>query len=175
MTFFGRLLRIRDHLTELLLLRIRLRVGGDRGNLPQPEGCRIAQPSFSIQGNLRMNNPYQSPQSRVADVVDGDIEAIAGGQKLVIYAILVYFLAVASQAAIGQLGLLIGLVSLGLSIAGIIKLRAGMKFSTVTQIICVVLMFVPLVGLLMLLVLNSKATKRLQAAGYRVGLLGASK
>ena len=122
-----------------------------------------------------MNNPYQSPQSRVADVVDSDIEAIAGGQKLVIYAILVYFLAVASQAAIGQLALLIALVSLGLSIAGIIKLSAGMKFSTATQIICVVLMFVPLVGLIMLLVLNSKATTRLRAAGYRVGLFGASK
>lgn len=122
-----------------------------------------------------MNNPYQSPQSRVADTVDGDIEAIAGGQKLVIYAILVYFVAVLSQFVIGQLGLLIALVSLGLAIAGIIKLSAGMKFSTGTQILCVVLMFVPLVGLLMLLVLNSKATTRLQAAGYRVGLLGASK
>lgn len=122
-----------------------------------------------------MNNPYQSPQSRVVEAVDADIEAIAGGQKLVIYAILVYFLAVAAQVAIGQLALLIALVSLGLSIAGIIKLSAGMKFSTAIQIMCVVLMFVPLVGLLMLLVLNSKATARLQAAGYRVGLLGASK
>lgn len=120
-----------------------------------------------------MNNPYQSPQSR--DAVDGDMEAIAGGQKLVIYAILVYLLAVVARLAIGQLALLIALVSLALAIAGIIKLSAGMKFSTATQIICVVLMFVPLIGLLMLLVLNSKASTRLRAAGYRVGLLGASK
>lgn len=122
-----------------------------------------------------MNNPYQSPQSRVADADNVDIDAIAGGQKLVIFAILVYFIAAASRLAIGQLALLIALVSLGLAIAGIIKLSAGMGFSTLTKIVCVVLMFVPLVGLLMLLVLNSKATTRLQAAGYRVGLLGASK
>jgi hypothetical protein len=38
-----------------------------------------------------------------------------------------------------------------------------------------VLMFVPLVGLIVLLVLNSKATAKLRAAGYRVGLLGASR
>ena len=122
-----------------------------------------------------MNNPYQSPPSRVADVVDGNIEASAGGQKLVIYAILIYFLAAASRLVIGPLALLIALLALGLAIAGILKLSAGMGFSTLTKIVCVVLMFVPLVGLIMLLVLNSKATKRLQAAGYRVGLLGASK
>lgn len=122
-----------------------------------------------------MNNPYQSPQSRVADVVDGDIDAIASGQKLVIYAILVYFLAAASRVAIGPLALLIFLAALGLAIAGILKLGAGMGFSTLTKIVCVVLMFVPLGGLIMLLVLNSKATTRLRAAGYRVGLLGASK
>ena len=124
---------------------------------------------------MSTNNPYQSPRSRVADVASGDIEAIAGGQKLVIYAILVYFLAAASRVAIGPLAILIALVALGLAIAGILKLGAGMAFSTLTKIVCVVLMFVPLVGLIMLLVLNSKATTRLRAAGYRVGLLGASR
>jgi hypothetical protein len=121
------------------------------------------------------NNPYQSPKSRVADVVDGDIEAIAAGQKLVIYAILVYFLAAASRLAIGPLAVLLFLAALGLAIAGILKLGAGMGFSTLTKVVCVVLMFVPLGGLIMLLVLNSKATTRLRAAGWRVGLLGASK
>lgn len=124
---------------------------------------------------MSTNNPYQSPQSRVADVVDGDIEAIAAGQKLVIYAILVYFLAAASRMAIGPLAMLVFLAALGLAIAGILKLGAGMGFSTLTKVVCVVLMFVPLGGLIMLLVLNSKATSRLRAAGWRVGLLGASR
>jgi hypothetical protein len=124
---------------------------------------------------MSTNNPYQSPQSRVADVVDGDIDAIAAGQKLVIYAILVYFLAAASRMAIGPLAILVFLAALGLAIAGILKLGEGMGFSTLTKVVCVVLMFVPLGGLIMLLVLNSKATSRLRAAGWRVGLLGASR
>jgi len=33
-------------------------------------------------------------------------------------------------------------------------------------------MFIPVVGLIMLLVLNSRATRRLQAAGHHVGFLG---
>ncbi|MEQ1512560.1 MAG: hypothetical protein ABL934_07765 [Lysobacteraceae bacterium] len=119
------------------------------------------------------NNPYQSPRSRVVSTVDGDVEEIAAGQKLVIYAILTYFLAAASRMAIGPLAFVVVLVALGLAIAGTLKLGSGLGFSTVNKAICVVLMFVPLVGLIMLLVLNTKATSRLRAAGYTVGLLGA--
>jgi hypothetical protein len=122
---------------------------------------------------MSTNNPYQSPQSRVASTVDGDVEEIAAGQKLVIYAIMTYFLAAAARMAIGPFAFLIVLVALGLAIVGTLKLGSGLGFSTVNKAICVVLMFVPLVGLIMLLVLNSKATSRLRAAGYTVGLLGA--
>jgi hypothetical protein len=38
-----------------------------------------------------------------------------------------------------------------------------------------VLMFVPLVNLIVLLVVSGRATRALRGAGYRVGLLGASK
>lgn len=119
-----------------------------------------------------MNNPYQSPQSRVAAADGADIESVAAGQKLVIYAVLAYFFAAALRVAIGPLAFLVLFVSLGLAIAGILKLGEGLGFSTLAKIGCVVLMFVPLVGLIMLLVLNSKATTRLRAAGYRVGFLG---
>jgi len=50
MTFFGRLLRIRDHLTELLLLRIRLRIDGDRGNLPSQRAAASANHHFRFRG-----------------------------------------------------------------------------------------------------------------------------
>jgi len=119
-----------------------------------------------------MNNPYQSPQSRVSAGDGGDIESVAAGQKLVIYAVLAYFFAAALRVVIGPLAFLVLFVSLGLAIAGIVKLGEGLGFSTLAKIGCVVLMFVPLVGLIMLLVLNSKATARLRAAGYRVGFLG---
>ena len=120
-------------------------------------------------------NPYRAPDARTAAPVDGDIEAVAAGQKLVIYAILVYFLAAAARVAIGPVALVGGLVALGLALAGILRVGTGMGDSTAIKVLCVVLMFIPLVGLIMLLVLNSRATSRLRAAGYRVGFLGASR
>lgn len=36
-------------------------------------------------------------------------------------------------------------------------------------------LIIPLIGLITLLILNSKATAALRAAGYKVGLLGASR
>jgi len=46
---------------------------------------------------------------------------------------------------------------------------------TPIKIVIGVCMFIPLVSLITLLLLNSRATTALRAAGYRVGLLGASK
>lgn len=62
-----------------------------------------------------------------------------------------------------------------LALVGIVRLGTGMGDSTAIKALCVVLMFIPVVGLIMLLVLNSRATNRLRAAGYRVGFLGASR
>lgn len=120
-------------------------------------------------------NPYRVPDARVAASVDGDIEAVTAGQKLVIYAILVYFLAAAARVALGPLAFVGAFVALGLALVGIVRLGTGMGDSTAIKVLCVVLMFIPLVGLIMLLVLNSRATNRLRAAGYRVGFLGASR
>jgi hypothetical protein len=120
-------------------------------------------------------NPYRPPNAPSSASPEGDIETVAAGQKLVIYAILVYFLAVFVRMALGPLGLVVALGALGLALAGVVRLCTGMGDSTVTKVLCVVLMFVPLVGLVVLLVLNSRAISRLRAAGYRVGFLGASR
>jgi hypothetical protein len=47
--------------------------------------------------------------------------------------------------------------------------------SAIWTVVLVALMFVPMVNLITLLIVNSRVTARLRAAGYRVGLLGASK
>jgi len=60
-----------------------------------------------------------------------------------------------------------------MSFVGMFRLAGGLGYSTAVKILLVVLLLVPLVGLITLLVLNSRATKALQAAGYKVGLLGA--
>jgi hypothetical protein len=94
---------------------------------------------------------------------------------MVIYAILINLAALVAKVAIGPAFALLILVSLGLSLFGVYQLSSGLGMSTPMKIIVFVCMFIPLVSLITLLVLNSKATTALRAAGYHVGLLGASK
>jgi hypothetical protein len=124
-------------------------------------------------------NPYQAPQadldSRPAVSVEG-IEKVAGGQRLVIWGILVNIAAWGLQLAISPfLGLLLSLGAIGLSLVGIFRLATGMGYATAVKILLLVAMLVPIVNVLLLLTVNARATRRLRAAGYRVGLLGASR
>src|SRR5262245_48708976 len=101
------------------------------------------------------------------------MEKVASGQKLIIYAILVNFLTVGLIAALGDMAGLVGIVAIVMSLIGMFRLADGLGFSTVAKIFLLVLLLVPVVGLITLLVLNSRATKALRGAGYAVGLLGA--
>ena len=122
-------------------------------------------------------NPYQTPKTESKDI-DSEkllIERVASGQKLIIYAILINIIATILQIAVNPLFGLLGLVSLVMSIIGVIKLATGLGSSLIAKIIYVVLMIIPLINLITLLILNSQATKVLRANGYKVGLMGASK
>jgi len=125
-----------------------------------------------------MENPYQSPNA-VVDVREqrsSSLGDVASGQKLVIYAILLYFLAAALRTAVGPIALLALLALLAclvMSWTGIYKIARGLDYPVGWRIVLLVLMLVPLVGLLVLVLLSSKATSRLRKAGYSVGLLGA--
>jgi hypothetical protein len=103
------------------------------------------------------------------------IEKVATGQKLIIYAILVNFLTMGLVAAFGDIAALLGIVAIVLSLTGLMRLGSGLHYSTGKKILLVLLMFVPLISIITLAILNSRATKALRAAGYRVGLLGASR
>lgn len=126
---------------------------------------------------MTMQNPYQAPQADVAEPMarDSGIEQVASAQKLIIYAILGYFAAVALQAVLGPIAALLLVLVVCAALVGTFKLCTGMGFSMPSRVILLVLMFVPLVSLIVLLVLNAKATGKLRAAGYHVGLLGATR
>ena len=98
-------------------------------------------------------------------------EELAKGQKLVIYAILLYFALVLLQNVIPFAALFL-VVCLVMSIIGVFKMCNGLEYGVGLNVLFVVLMFIPLVNIISLLVLNSKATKRLKDAGYEVGFLG---
>jgi hypothetical protein len=122
-----------------------------------------------------MENPYQSPGAALEDreKPSSSLGDVASGQKLVIYAILLYFLAAALRTVVGPVALLALLVCLGMSWTGIYKIARGLDYPLWWRIVLLVLMLVPLVGLLVLVMLSSRATSRLRKAGYSVGLLGA--
>jgi hypothetical protein len=126
------------------------------------------------------NNPYQSPESPIVDAASpglsqANIEKVASGQKMIIYGILLYFLGIGGQFAIGPIAGLLVLGTLILGIIGIVRLASGFNYSVLRIILLIIGMIIPLVGLLILLSLNARATKELRASGYKVGLLGASK
>lgn len=126
---------------------------------------------------MTSDNPYSAPTVDAAAAGPApDLGGLAGGQRLVIYAILLNFLAIALNLSGNPLiGLPIGLTALVMSIIGIVRLTRGLGMGTGLMILCLLLLFVPLVNLITLLVLNGKATARLKAGGWKVGFLGASK
>ena len=120
-------------------------------------------------------NPYQSPEAAELDIPDisDALFAVAQGQKLIIYAILINFLGMAVAQVSPVLLLVVNIIALLLSIVGIVKLASGLEFSLLTKILTISSMIVPLINLLVLAALSAKATKMLKQGGYKVGLLGA--
>lgn len=122
-------------------------------------------------------NPYEAPKAEITEPFDdrAELDRIASAQKLVIYALLAYLAGMFLRAAIGPAAILLWLAALVMGLVGSFRLCSSLGFSTPVKVILMLLLFVPLVSLIVLLVLNGKATRRLRDAGYRVGLLGATR
>jgi hypothetical protein len=127
-------------------------------------------------------NPYQSPaaESQVVGVKSGhrdDLRSVAKYQKGILICILIYLLAVLAQFGIpAELRLVLALGVLVVGIVGTIFvfLLAMKVYSTVVGVLLGILTLVPCVGLIVLLVVNGKATAILRQNGIKVGLLGAN-
>lgn len=126
---------------------------------------------------IASDDPYRRPRAEVGLVDSASTAAIAdvsAGQKFVIYAILMYIAAmVATPVFSVVIGSLVLLGSLGMSWVGMYRISRGLGHAMWVRLVLLMMTLVPLIGLLVLLRLNAQATKRLQASGYSVGLLGA--
>ncbi|MGE5823767.1 MAG: hypothetical protein ACM36A_04160 [Bacteroidota bacterium] len=121
-------------------------------------------------------NPYRTPRANVDTGDEGpQLERVATGQKLVVYAFLVYIAAGALRALVSPMLVLLAIPALAMALIGVWRTGAGLGWHVAVRILLLVLMFVPLVNLIVLLVVSGRATRALRDAGYRVGLLGASK
>ncbi len=137
--------------------------------------------SESVRGGP---NPYAPPRVTGGDGPEAggraELRRIAQGQRLINLAILFNTAVFIAAGVLGAeastlLTMVIGLGYLAtmiMSLYGTVRL-AGALSGTTVAVISFILMFVPCVNLLVLLMLNGRATKRLREAGFKVGLLGA--
>ncbi len=106
-----------------------------------------------------------------------DLKAIASFQKGIIFCILIYLGAVGAQFALPpQLRPIMGLGVLVLGVVStVFVFRLAMRiYSTGVGIVLGILTLIPCIGLIVLLIVNSKATGILKENGITVGLLGAN-
>lgn len=124
-----------------------------------------------------MNHPSRPENSSA-------VENVRSGQKLLIYAILLNIGTLPLRLGTHDRVLLIiaglvGLAAIAVSIIGIIRVSSGLGYHLVWRIVLCLVYFgslvIPFVSLIVLVLLNSKATARLRIAGYQVGLLGATR
>lgn len=127
-------------------------------------------------------NPYQTPQeaSTTVGVLSGtreDLRSVAKSQKGIVVCILIYLVAIFGQFAIpSEVRPLVGLgiLLVGLTGAVFVFMLAIKVYGTGLGIVLGILSLVPCVGLIVLLVVNGKATSILRQNGIKVGLLGAN-
>lgn len=133
------------------------------------------------------DNPYEAPQTsrRAVEAVGvrsgtrEDLRKVATYQKGILVCILLYFVAVISNlvlpenAALG-IALLLLLVGVGLASMVFIFLLAMKVYSTALGVVLGIGALFPLIGLIILLMVNGKATRILKENGIHVGLLGAN-
>ncbi len=106
------------------------------------------------------------------------LKEVAVTQKHILYCVLGQFgvgilNAIAGAAQLTALAFLDIALALGLLVFMIISVIKLTKALNLSAVIYAILMFVPCVSLIVLLILNGKATERLKQAGIKVGLLGA--
>ena len=107
-------------------------------------------------------------------------EKVRTGQQFVIYAVLLNLLSFPLRLGLAggegfMVSLVIVLIALALGIVGIIRLSTGLGYHWLLAVLFCLLLVIPLVNLIVLLFLSTKATRQLRAAGYKVGFLGAQR
>lgn len=127
------------------------------------------------------DNPYRAPMSEGAavGVLSGrqeDVRSVALYQKGILVCILLNLCAGFGRFLIPQeLQILAVLGILAVCLAGtvFVFLLSTKVYGVGLGILFGLLTFIPCLGLIMLLIINGKATSVLQQNGYKVGLLGA--
>jgi len=113
---------------------------------------------------------YATPAAR------NDLREIATRQRAIMLCILGYVVLVVLQFALPPEGrIVLGLAALAVCItaAVFVFMLALAVYNTATGIVLGILTLIPILGLIILLIVNGRATNILKSHGIKVGLLGA--
>lgn len=103
-----------------------------------------------------------------------ELQEIAKYHKLVLWSILVAVVANLSRVSWGNqpIGYFVYLIAAAFQIFALWKLGRSLKLSVVSMVLLMMGLFLPFIGLLILLFLHDKAMKTMKAAGIKVGFMG---
>jgi hypothetical protein len=123
-------------------------------------------------------NPYQAPETLPSDIDTradrADLLRVGKAQRAIMVIILISIVSVGLSFIFPAARL--GNVATGIfSVIFLFRLARALKYNLFVCAILALGSFVPLLGLLILLSINSRATKTLQSNGVRVGLMGANR
>lgn len=149
----------------------------------QCPSCQVAYVKAQAQAQARavtatpvtQKQPVPPPIPSVHDE-EMALEQIASGQRIAIYSIVINFAinAIARASVTWDLGLLaLSFAAAIFTLTGVVRISSGLGLNQNQKIVAMVLACVPVVNIIQLLVLSARATRRLRAAGWQVGLFGA--
>ena len=101
-----------------------------------------------------------------------EIVRVAKNQTALLYCVLARILIVLVGGVLGDLWPVASLAVAVCTVVCLVRLRMAMKKSLLLTVILAILLFVPLIGLIILVVNTVAATKILRGAGLKVGLMG---
>jgi hypothetical protein len=104
-----------------------------------------------------------------------ELQEIAKYHRLLLWSILVGFVANLFRLYLGEqpIGLVVYFAAAAFQIFTVYKLGTSLKLSVVWMVLLMVGLFLPFIGLLILLSIHDKAMKAMKAAGVKVGFMGA--
>ena len=120
----------------------------------------------------------QQPRSTAPEILqEHRFERIARGQKFIMVGMLLQIAVVAPLSAIGAMGVasLLLVAAFVICLIGLHRVASGLGFAIWKEVLLAVMLIIPLISLIVLATVSARATKTLRAAGYRVGLFGASR
>ncbi|HEY9619022.1 MAG TPA: hypothetical protein V6C78_01570 [Crinalium sp.] len=110
-----------------------------------------------------------------ADYTGLQLRNIAHFHRLLLWSLLVAVIANLTRFTIGDnvISIVVLLVAVGFQVFALYNLSKALRLGTGSIILLIVGLFIPVVGLLILLFMHDKAMKAMKAAGIPVGFMGA--